>query len=209
MKPKAERSYRGLLWGLALTGFVLDQASKYGVFRWLYHSGDGGSYQIVPGVFELLTQFAPDRRPGPELLVPLQSWGGEVMPKVNHGALFGLGGEYVTLANAVFAVISLVAAGAIIFWSTRSATVRDRALCGALGLILAGTLGNFYDRVVFNGVRDFLHFYWFEFPVFNVADCCLVCGAFLLLAQAFFAQPVEEPRPAVVEEKSLAAEALR
>jgi len=39
-------------------------------------------------------------------------------------------------------------------------------------------------------VRDFLYFHWFEFPVFNVADCCLVCGAFLLLAQAFLHRPV-------------------
>jgi len=54
-----------------------------------------------------------------------------------------------------------------------------------LGLILAGTLGNLYDRVVFNGVRDFLYFHLIEWPVFNIADCCLVCGAFLLLAQAF------------------------
>jgi signal peptidase II len=50
---------------------------------------------------------------------------------------------------------------------------------------LAGTLGNLYDRLVFGGVRDFLHFYWFQWPVFNVADCCLVCGAGLLLIQAF------------------------
>jgi lipoprotein signal peptidase len=54
-------------------------------------------------------------------------------------------------------------------------------------MILAGTLGNLFDRVVFHGVRDFLYFYWFEWPVFNVADCLLVCGAGLLLLQAFFA----------------------
>ena len=36
-----------------------------------------------------------------------------------------------------------------------------------------------YDRVVYGGVRDFLHFYWFEWPVFNFADCCLVGGAIL------------------------------
>ena len=56
-------------------------------------------------------------------------------------------------------------------------------------LILGGTLGNLYDRVVFHGVRDFLHWsYAFDWPVFNIADCCLVSGAFLLLFQAFFAK---------------------
>ena len=59
----------------------------------------------------------------------------------------------------------------------------------ALGLILAGTVGNLYDRLVFNGVRDFLHFYYVEWPVFNFADCCLVVGAGLLLVQAMFAPP--------------------
>ena len=68
---------------------------------------------------------------------------------------------------------------------SRQTTARDWALCAALGLILAGTVGNLYDRIVFNGVRDFLFFHLIEWPVFNVADCCLVCGAFLLLGQAF------------------------
>ena len=70
-------------------------------------------------------------------------------------------------------------------------------MCAALGLILAGTLGNLYDRVVFNGVRDFLHWnYLFDWPVFNVADCCLVCGACLLLLQAFGRQPATKAQPA-------------
>ena len=117
-------------------------------------------------------------------------------PTVNHGALFGLFGEHKHLANTAFAFISVVAAVAIAYWSLRRSTARDKPLCAALGLILAGTLGNLYDRIVFFGVRDFLHFHiqgHFEWPVFNVADCCLVCGAFLLLVQAFWSHPAKEP----------------
>ena len=66
----------------------------------------------------------------------------------------------------------------------------------ALGLILGGTIGNLYDRLVFGGVRDFLYFYKIEWPVFNVADCCLVVGAALLLVQAVFVAPQEEQQPA-------------
>jgi len=44
-------------------------------------------------------------------------------------------------------------------------------------------------------VRDFLHFYWFEFPVFNVADSLLVCGAGLLLLQAFCSSPNKTSEP--------------
>ena len=47
------------------------------------------------------------------------------------------------------------------------------------------------------GVRDFLYFYWFDFPVFNVADSCLVVGAALLLIQAFFGGKPKTDPPAV------------
>lgn len=177
-----ERTYRGLFWTLALLGLLLDQGSKYGVFAWLYHDGQGGRYEVVPGAFELVSYFTTKD--------------GAVQPQVNHGALFGLAGEYQTRANSVFALVSVLAAIAIVYWSTRRATARDGYLCAALGLILAGTLGNLYDRLVFAGVRDFLHwFYLFEWPVFNIADCCLVVGAFLLLAQAFWTRPAAAPAP--------------
>jgi lipoprotein signal peptidase len=203
-----ERSYRGLLWALVLLGTTLDQVSKYGVFKWLYHDGEGGQQVIVPDVFKLLAQFTQEHETGTGLLAALRSGSGPVLPKVNHGALFGLGGERETLphaifaglgtwvgldpssmANLAFAAVSLLAVLAIAYWSTRRSTASDWCLCAALGLILAGTLGNLYDRLVFNGVRDFLYFHWFEFPVFNVADSCLVCGAFLLLIQAFWSRP--------------------
>jgi lipoprotein signal peptidase len=205
----AEKSYRAWLWGLALLGFVIDQASKYLVFRWLYTPGLSDSREIIPGAFQLLAQHTEQRDAG-GLLAPLRTWGGEHLPKVNHGALFGLANDYQYLANSVFAVVSVLAAGAIAYWSTRAATARDRWLCAALGLILGGTLGNLYDRLVFHGVRDFLYFYWINWPVFNVADCCLVCGAFLLLTQAFAghheAAPGQEPTAAVLSSEGARAE---
>jgi lipoprotein signal peptidase len=65
-------------------------------------------------------------------------------------------------------------------------------------------MGNLYDRVVFGGVRDFLHFYKFEWPVFNIADCCLVLGAGLLLVQAFLTHPAAAPESANEREESIA-----
>jgi signal peptidase II len=188
----ADQSYRMLLWVLALTGLVLDQSSKYTVFAWL---GDKLDHQHVlfrtsKGGFQLVAQFERDDW-GQEL----HDSAGRRIPHVNQGALFGFLRDHKTLANSGFAVISLLAAAAIVYWSTHPQTARDRWLCAALGLILAGTLGNFYDRVVFNGVRDFLHWdYLFDWPVFNIADCCLVCGAGLLLLQAFATQPAKEQR---------------
>ncbi len=89
------------------------------------------------------------------------------------------------LINVFFLSFSALGAG-LIWWSFRKRTREDKWLCIALGLILGGTLGNLFDRIVFVGVRDFLYFYLIEWPVFNVADCCLMCGAGLLLVMSFF-----------------------
>ncbi len=183
---------------LAVVGLVLDQVTKYGVFRWLYNGGDGGQYGVFSSFFELESHYTRTEAGGP--LTALRTFSGDKMPQVNNGALFGLGGDHGELANALFAIISLLAAGAIFYWSTRRSARQDAALSSALGLILAGTLGNLYDRLVFGGVRDFLHLHYYDsyhWPTFNIADCCLVCGAGLLLTQAFFGKKsVEETQPA-------------
>ena len=185
----ANHSYRWLLFTLAIFALTADQVGKYVAFRSLYNGKAFGSHDVVPGVF----QFYVDYQPGKEMC---DCWfakmNGPVPPKVNHGALYGLGGNHKNLANGIFATISILAAIAVLWWGTRPSTRRDGVLSAALGLILGGTLGNFYDRIVFGGVRDFLHFYWFQFPVFNIADSCLVCGAILLLFHAIFLHQEEK-----------------
>lgn len=183
----APRSYRWLFWSLALVGLAVDLGSKYVVFATLPDQ----RLEVIPGAFSFIAEYTPEKDPG-GLLSPLRRISSDYLPRVNRGALFGLGADTGDGgdANTLFAVVSLVAAVAIIFWSTRPLAAHDRLLCLALGLILAGAAGNLYDRLVFGGVRDFLHWYYLvNWPVFNVADCCLVCGAGLLLLQAFCTQP--------------------
>ncbi|HYT94598.1 MAG TPA: signal peptidase II [Gemmataceae bacterium] len=224
MTMKADRSYRWLFWSLALIGLTLDQTSKYGVFAWLYNNGQGdtralipgpaeGVAKRIPGAFYLDAKFTPGPDTGEDFFRPLRTLFGEHLPTVNHGALWGVGGpghgEEGTGMNTFFAVVSLVAAVAIIWWSTRASAARERWLSLSLGLILGGTLGNLYDRVVFSGVRDFLHWHyppepWGNFPVFNLADCCLVCGAFLLLIQAIYGQPDTEEQPLAAQAEQAA-----
>jgi signal peptidase II len=206
-KPMVERSYRVLLWTLVLVGLSADLASKYGVFAWLYNGGLGEEAVVIPNCWEFMAQFTGKIDEGGPLS-PLRTVFGTmpVLPRVNHGALFGLAQQKGWVANGVFAGVSILAALAIAYWSTLKATVQDRFLCAALGLILAGTLGNLYDRIVFGGVRDFIHWHYayksaegvpqnWEWPVFNIADCCLVVGAGLLLMQAFFAKPAQVAQP--------------
>ncbi|MDY3560740.1 signal peptidase II [Gemmata sp. JC673] len=195
------RTYRWLLITLAVVGLGADLGSKYGVFRWLYKDGNfahgvGNEYDVVPGWFKLIAQFDREAPITDDGFSDLRTWstnGDPVMPRVNHGALFGLGQSRKGLANGFFAVVSVAAALAILVWGTRQHTARERGLMAALGLILGGTVGNLYDRLVFGGVRDFLYFYKIEWPVFNVADCCLVVGAVLLLVQAVLVSPAAEP----------------
>jgi lipoprotein signal peptidase len=209
MNDAANRSFRWLFWTLVVVGLCLDQGTKYGMFAWLQpaNDNDGRMHQaeVVADVFYFTTKYTYQSAADDTWRSPLRTISSDLLPEVNHGALWGIGGrdENGSDFNHIFALISVVAAVAIVLWSFRRATAQDRWLCMALGLILAGTLGNLYDRVVFHGVRDFLDWiYLFRFATFNIADSCLVCGASLLLLQALFASPKDEKK-----ETAVAAEA--
>ena len=57
-----------------------------------------------------------------------------------------------------------------------------------LALVAGGALGNFYDRIVYTAVPDFidLHFLGFHWFVFNVADIFITVGVFCLILVEFF-----------------------
>jgi len=112
----------------------------------------------------------------------------------NRGALWGIGQNY----TAVFAVLSVLAIGVILYWLFVRQATRSWWLTICLALILAGTLGNLYDRLGWHGcrdpltserifaVRDFLLFRFgsYHWPVFNFADVFLVSGACCLILQS-------------------------
>ena len=110
----------------------------------------------------------------------------------NEGMAFSRG----TGLGRVIALVALVVVGALIR-SLRTAT--DMRARVATTLIIGGALGNVIDRV-FRGsswldgaVVDFIDLQWW--PVFNIADMGIVCGAILLALSVISpVRTVEYPR---------------
>lgn len=107
---------------------------------------------------------------------------------VNEGVIFGKFAG----AKTLWLVVSIAAVPAIlaIFFSVKKP---NWVLTISLGLILAGTIGNMYDRVTVGAVRDFIKFYYVRadgtqavWPLFNLADSCICVGVFLLTLEMLF-----------------------
>ncbi len=130
----------------------------------------------------------------------------------NRGALWGIGQHLTWL----FAGLSLIAVGVILYWLFAHAAAKSWFLTACLSLILAGTLGNLYDRLGMHGyldsstkepiyaVRDFLLFQFgsYSWPVFNLADVFLVAGASCLVVYSCFGDLDQKPSPDVDDDAS-------
>ncbi|QFV01764.1 signal peptidase II [Limosilactobacillus pontis] len=78
-----------------------------------------------------------------------------------------------------FTIISVVAIAVVGYLMVRWR--HQPALMVGLALILAGTLGNFIDRLANGYVVDMFEVLFVNFPVFNVADSCLTIGVLALI----------------------------
>lgn len=95
----------------------------------------------------------------------------------NQGAAFGMlpGRSWLFLIGALLVIMVL-----IIF---NSRYRQPNGIQIITGLVAAGALGNLLDRVRLNYVVDFFDLGWW--PVFNIADIAIVCGAILLVITMF------------------------
>lgn len=173
---------------VAVVGCCVDLATKWWVFRTLGMPG-GDTAWLWPGVIGVQTS-------------------------LNEGALFGVGqgGAF------VFAGLSILAAMGILYWLFRGGAAEDLVLTISLGAIMAGIFGNLYDRLGFPGllwenhplhqlgepvyaVRDWILvlIFGYHWPNFNIADSLLVCGAALLLWQAWRSEPAKSSSVSVAK----------
>lgn len=102
----------------------------------------------------------------------LLSW----FPVYNTGMAWSIAAHY----HGPITIVSIVLSCICLFEFIRRPTV-------FWGLVCAGGLANTFDRVVYGAVRDFiaLSYGHYHFPIFNIADCYLSAGIFLLMLQIF------------------------
>lgn len=202
---------------LLLTVFTLaaDLLSKHFAFKHVAgdelrlsrHAEDGTTVVQVrdpdTGEWIVSPRLREDSPASARVLFDQTEFGKVVVPKIlslkltiNTGAVFGIGKG----AQWFFIVVSLVAVIFIGIVFARSSRT-DRWLHICLALILAGAIGNLYDRMLYNGVRDMC----FLFPgvdlpfglnwpggatslypwIFNIADAALVVGVLVLLVSVW------------------------
>ncbi len=75
-----------------------------------------------------------------------------------------------------------------------------------LSMVFTGAFGNLIDRALFGKVIDFIDFNFFKifnsyFPVFNVADMLVTCGAIVLMISFIFLEKDEKPKEHIVKKE--------
>lgn len=55
-----------------------------------------------------------------------------------------------------------------------------------IAVVYAGGLGNIIDRIRLGYVVDMIEVEFINFPVFNLADCCITCGCIALVVHLIF-----------------------
>ena len=126
---------------------------------------------------------------------PVRTLGGAVYLDVarNSGAAFSLGTGF----TVILSVIALAVVAVIVRTASR---MRSIGWAVSLGLILGGALGNLADRIfrapgVFRGhVVDWISLFGPDaahWPIFNLADSAIVCGAVLAALLSLFGVPLD------------------
>ena len=99
----------------------------------------------------------------------------ELLTVHNYGAAWSsFSGQRILLLG-----VTVVIVGAVLFVLVRR-IVRHPLGVAACSLVVSGGIGNMIDRFRVGYVVDMFHFeFWTSYPVFNVADICVVTGAIL------------------------------
>jgi len=183
----------GLLLPLALIIIIVDQATKaYFVYRLGSHDKEDwisfaleyfSLFAVGNGQAVIRTHYQP-------LLPPIRIWSPwlEFNLTTNTGAAWSMfqGNSF------VLSFVSIAMALLLLYIWWRSFRYHQ-GMTWALGAIIGGALGNFLDRFRLREVVDFIDVKIpylgrlfpqlgdpYDFPIFNIADSCAVCGTIAL-----------------------------
>lgn len=125
----------------------------------------------------------------------------------NKGAAFGIS---IGDDSRWFFIPVTVVALALLGMLLKQAEKGDLTRILAISMVVSGALGNLYDRVRWDrGVVDFLgpiDLGFWDFPIFNVADMAITCGAFLLAFSFWMEEKAMVAREARAAEGAVAGE---
>lgn len=101
----------------------------------------------------------------------------------NRGVAFGMfqGQRVIILAVGIVFLAVL-----LFFMLKMPAGKKYTALHIVLSCVIAGGIGNMVDRFSLGYVIDFISFVLIDFPIFNVADCYVVCGVIAMCIMFLF-----------------------
>lgn len=120
----------------------------------------------------------------------------------NPGAAFSILQGFTGFLTVVSVVFVLFFSWEI--WRLRRMTDTHVLYPVALSLILGGAAGNLIDRAFRGCVVDFLHVHydWFNFPVFNIADSAVCIGAACWIVVAFITREKKEISKTATEDSA-------
>lgn len=95
---------------------------------------------------------------------------------------YGAGFSILQNATVFLSLISIVAC-IVLFYYLIKTDKKDLVSKISYLLIISGAIGNLIDRLKLGYVIDFLDFkiFGYDFPVFNIADCYITIGCFILI----------------------------
>jgi len=105
-----------------------------------------------------------------------------ITPTINTGAAFSI------LQNQQTFLIIISCFAFLYLFKLFNKSIFKLPLQIAWGFVLGGALGNFFDRVFYGFVFDFIRFEPVYFPVFNFADAFITIGVIIIFHYYLFGE---------------------
>lgn len=81
-------------------------------------------------------------------------------------------------------IVSLVVIGILYLMVFKH--IRSKPILWSCAVIVAGGIGNLIDRIAYGYVIDYIEVLFFDFAIFNFADCLVTCGVLFLIVYLIF-----------------------